>query len=158
MVDSGSEWGEVVIIMFMGEYHHTIDEKGRLTIPSKVRDLLGGNFIVTRGLDNCLFVYREDEWTNIISKYKELPNTKDARNFMRFFLSGATVCDFDKQGRVNIPSPLSTYASLEKDCVIIGVNDRLEIWSRDRWDNFITENEDDFSDIADNLFSTNFNI
>lgn len=142
----------------MGEYHHTIDEKGRLTIPSKVRDQLGERFVVTRGLDNCLFVYREDEWTNIISKYRELPNTKDARNFMRFFLSGATVCEFDKQGRVNIPSPLSTFAGLEKDCVIIGVNDRLEIWSSDRWSQFITDNEEDFSDIADNLFSTNFNI
>lgn len=147
-----------MIIMFMGEYHHTIDEKGRLTIPSKVRDQLGERFVVTRGLDNCLFVYREDEWTNIISKYRELPNTKDARNFMRFFLSGATVCEFDKQGRVNIPSPLSTFAGLEKDCVIIGVNDRLEIWSSDRWSQFITDNEEDFSDIADNLFSTNFNI
>lgn len=144
--------------MFMGEYHHTIDEKGRLTIPSKLRDQLGDKFVITRGLDNCLFVYREDEWANIISKYKELPNTRDARNFMRFFLSGATVCEFDKQGRVNIPSPLATFADLEKDCVIIGVNDRLEIWSSDRWSQFITDNEEDFSDIADKLFSTNLNL
>ena len=147
-----------MIIMFMGEYHHNIDEKGRLTIPSKVRDELGENFIVTRGLDNCLFVYPKEEWTNIINKYKELPNTKDARNFMRFFLSGATNCEFDKNGRINIPSPLTKYADLIKECVIIGVNDRLEIWSKDRWENFILENEDNLSDIADNLFSTNLNI
>ena len=89
---SGIKW---VIFMFMGEYHHNIDEKGRLTIPSKVRYELGENFIVTRGLDNCLFIYPKDEWTIIINKYKELPNTKDARNFMRFFLSGATTCEFD---------------------------------------------------------------
>ena len=98
----------------MGEYHHNIDEKGRLTIPSKVRDELGENFIVTRGLDNCLFVYPKEEWTNIINKYKELPNAKDDRNFMRFFLSGATNCEFDKNGRINIPSPLIKYADLIK--------------------------------------------
>lgn len=147
-----------VIFMFMGEYHHTIDEKGRLTIPSKIRYELGESFVVTRGLDGCLFVYKKDEWTSIVNKYKELPNTKDARNFMRFFLSGATVCEFDKQGRINISLPLTNYAGLTKECIIIGVNDRLEIWSKDRWENFIIENEDNLSDIADNLFSTNLNI
>ena len=144
--------------MFMGEYHHSIDDKGRLTIPAKVRYELGEKFIVTRGLDNCLFVYPYNEWNNIITKYKELPNTKDARNFMRFFLSGATECEFDKQGRINIPTPLSKYAGLEKDCIIIGVNDRLEVWSKDRWEEFIANNEDSLSDIADNLFATNLNI
>ncbi|MBE6159882.1 MAG: division/cell wall cluster transcriptional repressor MraZ [Lactobacillales bacterium] len=142
--------------MFMGEYHHTIDDKGRLTIPAKIRYELGANFVVTRGLDNCLFIYPSSEWSKVIDKYKELPNTKDARKFMRFFLSGATVSDFDKQGRVNIASPLINYASLEKDCVIIGVNDHLEVWSKTNWDNFILENEDDLSDIADKLFSSDF--
>lgn len=142
--------------MFMGEYHHTIDDKGRLTIPAKIRYELGANFVVTRGLDNCLFIYPSNEWSKVIDKYKELPNTKDARKFMRFFLSGATVSDFDKQGRVNIASPLINYASLEKDCVIIGVNDHLEVWSKTNWDNFILENEDDLSDIADKLFSSDF--
>ena len=144
--------------MFMGEYHQKIDDKGRLTIPSKLRYELGETFIVTRGLDNCLFVYPKNEWNNIITKYKELPNTKDARNFMRFFLSGATECEFDKQGRINISAPLIKYADLKKDCVIIGVNDRLEIWSKESWETFITENEDDLSDIADKLFSTSLNI
>lgn len=144
--------------MFMGEYHYTIDDKGRLTIPSKVRYELGEQFIVTRGLDNCLFVYPKDEWKSIITKYKQLPNTKDARNFMRFFLSGATECEFDKQGRINIASPLISYASLKKECVIIGVNDRLEVWAKESWETFIAENEENLSDIADNLFSNNLNI
>lgn len=140
----------------MGEYHHTIDEKGRLTIPSKIRYELGSNFVVTRGIDNCLSIYPNDEWNKVIEKYKELPNTKDARKFMRFFLSGASQSDFDKQGRVNIASPLIKYASLEKDCVIIGVNDHLEVWSKANWDKFIEENESDLSDIADKLFSSEF--
>lgn len=139
--------------MFMGEYHHTIDEKGRIIIPSKIRYDLGENFIVTRGLDNCLFVYPKDEWANIINKYKMLPNTKDARNFMRFFLSGATTLEFDKQGRINIPDPLVKFADLKKDCVIIGVNERLEIWSKEHWDSFLSENEDNLTDIADSLFT-----
>lgn len=138
--------------MFMGEYHHTIDEKGRIIIPSKLREKLGSEFIVTKGLDNCLFVYPKDEWTNIMNKYKELPNTKDARNFMRVFLSGATINDFDKQGRINIVPSLIKYANLIKDCVIIGVNERLEIWSKENWDKFIEENETNLTDIADKLF------
>ncbi len=152
---SGAKWGD---LMFMGEYHHTVDDKGRLTIPSKIRYELGETFVITRGLDNCLFIYPKNEWINIIGKYKELPNTKDARNFMRFFLSGAVECEFDKQGRINISTPLMKYADLIKECVIIGVNDRLEIWSKDRWENFISENEDSLSDIADNLFASNLNI
>lgn len=152
MVKSGDKW---VINMFMGEYHHSIDEKGRLIIPSKIREELGEEFIITRGLDNCLFIYKKEDWKDLITKYKELPNTKDARNFMRFFLSGAATCNFDKQGRVNIASTLTNYANLEKDCVIIGVNDRLEIWSQENWNKFISENEENLSDIADNLFSIN---
>lgn len=151
MVESGKKWGD---FMFMGEYHHTIDDKGRLIVPAKIRYELGSNFVVTRGLDNCLFIYPNNEWSKVIDKYKELPNTKDARKFMRFFLSGATISDFDKQGRVNISMPLINYAQLEKDCVIIGVNDHLEIWSKTNWDKFIEENEDDLSDIADKLFSS----
>lgn len=142
----------------MGEYHHSVDDKGRLTIPSKLRYELGENFVVTRGLDGCLFVYPKKEWQDIIQKYRELPNTRDARKFMRFFLSGATECDFDKQGRIKIPTPLSTYASISKECVIIGVNDRLEIWAKERWNAFMEENEESFSDIADNLFASTINL
>lgn len=141
--------------MFMGEFHHTLDEKGRIILPSKIRFELGENFIVTRGLDNCLYVYSEDGWNNIINKYKELPNTKDARNFMRFFLSGATQNNTDKQGRLNISQSLIKYASLNMECIIIGVNDHLEIWSEENWNRFMEENEESFTDIADNLFSSN---
>lgn len=144
--------------MFIGEYHHSIDEKGRLTIPSKLREELGEQFILTRGLDGCLFIYPNKEWNNVINKYKELPNIKEARNFMRFFLSGASNQELDKQGRINIPSPLINYANLIKDCIIIGVNDRLEIWSKENWESFVNENEQSFSDMADHLFSSNLDI
>lgn len=139
--------------MFMGEYHHTIDAKGRIIVPSKVRDDLGENFIVTRGLDGCLFIYPKEHWNTIINKYKELPDTKDKRQFMRIFLSGATICEYDKQGRINIPNPLIQYADLRKDCIIIGLDERLELWSKERWENFISDNEGNLSEIADNLFS-----
>ena len=144
--------------MFMGEYHHNIDEKGRLTIPSKIRYELGEEFIVTRGLDNCLFVYPKEAWNNIIAEYKKLPNTKDARNFMRFFLSGATICTFDKQGRINIPVPRAAYADLIKECIIIGVDDRLEVWSKKRWEEFVSENEPNYSEIAEKLFTPKLDV
>ena len=150
MVESGLKW---VIFMLMGEYHHTLDSKGRLILPSKIRYELGEDFVLTRGIDKCLFIYPKKEWDNIISKYKELPNTKEARNFMRFFLSGANICDTDKQGRINISLPLLTYAKIEKECIIIGVNDHLEIWAKDEWENFVVENEDSISEIADHLFT-----
>ena len=138
--------------MFLGEYHHSIDDKGRIIIPAKARVNLGENFIVTRGLDGCLFIYPKVEWDKIIKKYNDLPDNKNKRQFLRIFLSGATICEYDKQGRINIPEPLITYANLIKDCVIIGVVDRLEVWSRERWEEFIKENEESLSDIADNLF------
>lgn len=146
MVESGD-------VMLMGEYHHNIDEKGRVIIPSRLRDELGDNVIVTRGLDDCLFLYSMDEWSLLVSKLKSLPFTKrDARNFSRMFLSGATGCLFDKQGRVKISSPLIDYASLNHECVIIGVNDRIEIWAKEKWDKFICESTNEFSDLADHLF------
>ncbi len=156
MVYSVTKWVKVGDIMFMGEYHHTMDDKGRLTIPSKIRYELGEEFIVTRGLDGCLFVYKSKDWDELIKSYKNLPNVKDARNFMRFFLSGASKLEFDKQGRINLSAPLIKYADLKKDCTIIGVGDRLEIWSQERWNNFITENEDNLTDMADNLFMSKF--
>ena len=139
----------------MGEYHHTIDEKGRLIIPSKIREELKDEFIVTRGIDNCLFIYRTEDFKELIRKYKELPNTKDARNFMRFFLSGDVPSTVDKQGRLNISDNLIEYAHLKKDCVIIGVSDRLEIWSEELWKEFMSENEENMADIADKLFASN---
>ena len=140
--------------MFMGEFHHNIDEKGRLIIPSKFRNELGSKFILTRGIEKCLFVYSIDEWNNMIEKLKELPFTKkNARTFMRMIMSGATECELDSNGRINIPNPLVSYASLEKECVVIGVNERLEIWSNDKFDEFFNENIDNFDEIAENLFN-----
>lgn len=141
--------------MLMGEYHHSLDEKNRLIIPSKFRCELGEEVIVTRGLDKCLFIYSKKEWESIVNKLSSLPFTKkDARDFNRFFLSGATTIGFDKQGRINISSPLVTYANLTKDCVIIGVNERLEIWDEEVFNSFIDNNIDNFSDIAENLFES----
>ena len=140
--------------MMMGEYHHNIDEKGRLIIPSKFRFELGEKFIITRGIEECLFVYSMEEWNKIVDKLKELPFTsKDARTFMRMFFSGAAECELDKNGRVNIASPLMNYAHLEKECVIVGVSDRLEIWSNEGFENFFNDNIDNFDDIAETLFN-----
>lgn len=145
--------------MLIGEYHHTIDEKGRLIIPSKFRESLGDNFIITRGLENCLFVYSLENWDKICNKLNSLPFTKkDARVFNRFFMSGATSVELDKQGRVNIASPLIQYANLCKDCVIIGTGDRLEIWSQEDWDLFFNSSKDNMSDIAENLFNESVNL
>lgn len=141
--------------MLMGEYHHNIDDKGRLTLPSKFREELGENFIITRGLDECLFVYSIDEWKKISDKLNSLPFTKkNARSFKRFIFSGATAAEFDKQGRINITSLLVSYADLKKECVIIGVGDRLEIWSSEKWNNFYDTNKDQLSDIAETLFDS----
>lgn len=139
--------------MFIGEYHHNIDEKNRLIMPSKFREVLGDSFIVTRGMDSCLFVYPKESWDNLTNELNTLSFTKkDVRAFQRFFLSGATICEFDKQGRINIASPLADYATLTKECVIIGVNDRIEIWSKEKFDNFLDENMENISDIAERLF------
>ncbi len=144
--------------MLIGEYRHNIDDKGRITIPSKFREEIGMKFVVTRGLDGCLFVYSMDEWNKIVSKLQTLPFTKkDARTFMRFFLSGATVCEFDKQGRINLTNSLILYAGIQKECTIIGVNDRLEIWASEKLDAIMEENELNFSIIAENLFEGDFN-
>lgn len=150
MVDCGEKWG---ISMFMGEYHHSVDEKGRLIIPSKFREILGEKFVITRGIENCIFVYAEEDFQKIVKKLETLPFTKkDARQFTRFFLSGASEAEFDKQGRIHINAPLTSYANLKKECVIIGSGDRLEIWSKEDWDSFFDTAKDNMSDIAENLF------
>ncbi|MBO1510525.1 MULTISPECIES: division/cell wall cluster transcriptional repressor MraZ [Metabacillus] len=138
--------------MFMGEYHHTIDLKGRMIVPAKFRDGLGETFVITRGLDQCLFGYPMSEWKQIEEKLKALPLTKkDARAFTRFFFSGATECELDKQGRVNLATPLLQYAKLEKECVVIGVSNRIELWSKSNWESYVAEQEDSFEEIAENM-------
>ena len=145
--------------MLLGEYNNKLDDKGRVSVPAKFRDDLGHSFIVTKGLDNCLFAYSKEEWATFEAKLKSLPLTNpNARNFIRFFFAGATECETDKQGRINIPTTLITYASLNRDCIIIGVNDHLEIWSSESWNSFVSSNEEHFSEIADNLFMNNVNL
>ena len=142
-----------MIKMFIGEYHHNIDEKSRIIMPSKFRYDLGETFVITRGIDSCLFVYPKETWNNITNKLNELSFTKkDVRSFQRFFLSAATICEFDKQGRINISSPLASYANLTKECVIIGVNDRIEIWSKENFDKFLNESMENVTEIAEHLF------
>lgn len=138
--------------MFMGEYNNKLDAKGRMIVPSKFRGELSDQFVITRGLDKCLFGYTLDEWSRIEESMKSLSLTKrDARKFMRLFFSGATVVEVDKQGRINIPRNLRTYAGLEKDCTIIGVSNRIEIWETAEWTDFYTESEENFEDIAEDL-------
>ncbi len=156
MVECGEKWG---MNMFIGEYHHTIDEKGRIIIPSKFRESLGEQFIVTRGIENCLFIYSMENWAKITDKLNSLPFThKDARTFNRFFMSGATGVELDKQGRINISTPLIDYAHLSKECVVIGTGDRLEIWSLEDWTNFFDSTKDNMSDIAENLFNESVDL
>ena len=128
-----------VLLMFMGEYNHTIDAKGRLIIPSRFRDELGENFVLTRGLDGCLSIYSQESWKAFEQKLSSLPlASKEARTFTRFFVSGAAPCELDKQGRILVPATLREYAGLEKDVILAGNLDRIEIWSKERW----TENND----------------
>lgn len=156
MVCCGRKWETIplngVHDMFIGEYNHSLESKGRVIIPSKFREQLGGYFIMTKGLDNCLFIYPIDEWRAFENKLKQLPITrKDARAFVRFFFSGATECELDKQGRILVPANLREHAELSKDAVIIGVSNRVEIWSKERWDIY---NEDDslsYENIAEKM-------
>jgi MraZ protein len=145
--------------MFMGEYQHSVDEKGRMIVPAKFRDTLGQTFIITRGLDNCLFIYPNEEWSVLEQKLKALPLMKsDARAFTRFFFSGATECELDKQGRVNIPNNLREHAKLDKECIVIGVSNRVEIWSKETWDSYAKQSEDSFNEIAEKLVDFNFDL
>ena len=136
--------------MLIGEYEHTIDAKGRLSMPSKLRRDMGEAFIVTKGLDGCLFAFSSEEWMNFESKLKSLPlSDKNARNFVRFFLAGATECELDKQGRFLIPNNLRQSANLGKEAVIIGVGTRLEIWNKQIW--MSKDEEISADDIAENM-------
>ena len=136
--------------MLIGEYEHTIDAKGRLSMPAKLRRDMGEAFILTKGLDGCLFAFSQNEWMNFETKLKSLPlSDKNARNFVRFFLAGATECEIDKQGRFLIPSNLREAANLEKEAVIIGVGTRLEIWNKSTW---VSKDEEISADeIAENM-------
>ncbi|NLC69644.1 MAG: division/cell wall cluster transcriptional repressor MraZ [Clostridiaceae bacterium] len=138
--------------MFYGEYQHSIDQKGRIIIPAKFREGLGDKFILTKGLEECLFAYSKEEWKNLEAKLKVLPFTdKDVRRFTRFFFSGATECEMDKQGRILVPQNLRAYAGLEKDVYVIGVQSRVEIWDKARWDQYISPEETSPDKIAEKM-------
>ena len=120
--------------MFMGRYNHTIDPKGRLSIPSKYREVLGDEFVVSKGMDGCLYVYANDDWKVFEGKLASLPlMSEEARQFARFFLSGAQPVTVDKQGRILMPQDLREFAGREKDVVLAGMGSRIEIWSLERW-------------------------
>lgn len=138
--------------MFTGEYQHGIDEKGRLIVPAKFREVLGDQFIITKGLDNCLFVYPREEWNTLENKLKNLPFTnRDARAFARFFFSGAVECETDKQGRILINANLRDYAGIVKDVVIIGVGTRIEIWSQETWAEYSKQTEKSYEELAEKM-------
>ena len=138
--------------MLMGEYLHTIDAKGRLILPAKFREELGEMFVITKGLDNCLFVYAKEEWAILEGKLKQLPLAKpEARAFVRFFFGGAAELECDKQGRALVPPNLRDYAQLDKDVIVIGVSNRVEIWSKPVWDEYSKRISPTVAAIAENL-------
>ncbi len=138
--------------MLIGEYEHSLDVKGRLIMPAKLRADIGEKFIICKGLDGCLFAFSQEEWSNFEKKLKELPLTnKNARDFVRFFLSGATECELDKQGRFLIVNNLRVYANIEKEVIIIGVGTRLEIWNKEKWELYNSDENLSPDDIAENM-------
>jgi MraZ protein len=138
--------------MFMGEFQHSIDEKGRLIVPAKFREDLGEKFIITRGLDNCLFVYPLPQWKILEDKIKELPTSHaDTRAFVRMFFSGAVEAEVDKQGRVVVPSHLREHAHMERDVYVIGVSTKVEIWSKDSWENYANQAQQSYESIAEKI-------
>ncbi|GAA0743784.1 division/cell wall cluster transcriptional repressor MraZ [Clostridium oceanicum] len=142
--------------MFIGEYNHSLDKKNRIIIPSKFREELGKQFILTKGLDGCLYVYPRSQWELLQKKLEKLPLTnKNARAFVRFFFSGAHEIELDKQGRTLIPQNLIEYGNIEKDVVSIGVSNRIEIWSREKWDEYNNSNID-YDSIAEQMNELEF--
>jgi len=142
--------------MLMGEYQNNLDLKGRIVIPLKLREGLGEKIVLTRGLDGSLFIFSFDNWLKLTKDLTNLPFTlEENRNFIRFLLAGATTLEFDKQGRIIIPNYLKEYAKLEKEVIIIGVLDRVEIWAKENWNNFMNSNFDSLSNISSNLFNSN---
>ncbi len=145
--------------MFTGEYHHTLDGKGRVIVPSRLREGLGDCFVVTRGLDNCLFVYPNAEWVRLEQKLKQLPFTKsDSRAFMRLFFSGAMEVEADKQGRILIPQNLREYAGIEKDIMFIGVSNRVEIWSEQSWKQYFEKADENYEELAEKMADIDFDL
>lgn len=147
--------------MFMGQYNHSIDAKGRVIIPAKFREKLGDTFVVTKGLDDCLYGYPYEEWRIFEDKLATLPlSNKNARKFSLFFLAGAAECELDKQGRILLPTVLREFAGLDKDkeVVLIGSGAKIEIWNKDRWEAFLEGYDNNMDTIAENMESLGFTI
>ncbi len=170
MVGSGEKWNKVArkwfaleeesFIMLKGEYSHNIDAKGRLIIPAKFRDDLGEHFVITKGMENCLYVYPEEQWNEFEAKLNALPTTTDkkARALAYFFQGSAADGDLDKQGRTLIPSNLREFAQLGKEVVFIGMGKRAEIWDKARWDEKNAEVEMSIEDIASDMEASGFSL
>lgn len=138
--------------MFLGEFQHSLDAKGRIILPAKFRDALADGLVVTKGMEKCLFIFSRSEWPQLQTKVQSLPLAKrDARKFSRFFFGGATEEELDKQGRVLIPEHLRQYAELDRDVVIVGVSNRLEIWDKSNWIKYVEEAESSYVEIAEEL-------
>lgn len=157
MVESGSKWRK--LSLFYGEYEHTIDKKGRIIIPSKFRDFLKEydikKIFVTRGLDKCLFLFTEDEWKAQETKFKSVSFTKsESRKFNRLYFSGATQVECDAQGRILLPKYLKDFAEIKRDIIFIGVSNRIEIWSREVWQEYYKSSKSSYEDIAERLMSS----
>ena len=151
MVESGEPPGRMCS-MLIGEFEHSLDAKGRLIMPAKLREAIGDKFVVTKGLDGCLFAFSIEEWSNFEEKLKSLPlSNRNSREFTRFFLSGATECEIDKQGRFLIPTNLRETASLQKEVVIIGVGTRIEIWDKAKWIEHNSEENLSIEEIEKNM-------
>lgn len=145
--------------MFMGEYSHSLDAKGRLIMPAKFREQLGDEFVVTKSPDKCLYVYTNEDWKNFEEKLAQLPITnKGTRQFVRFFLAGAATCEVDKQGRILLPAVLREYAQLDKEVILAGTSKRIEIWNKDRYLEDQKEYENNIDDIAANMETFGFSI
>ena len=173
MVLNGSQWGSDSKVVqlegwkegermtdgFIGEYYHTIDAKGRVIIPQKFREELGDHFILSRGLDGCLWIQSQEEWNDFRGKLRQLSTIdKKSRNFKRFFTAGATPCELDKQGRILVPAALRKHAGLEKDVVLTGMDNRIELWSLDTWENVSDIDESGMDEIAQHLIELGVDI
>ena len=142
--------------MFMGEYNHTIDAKGRLIVPAKFREQLGEAFVITNGNDGCLNIYTNEDWETFLEKLSLLPNNRDKREIVRAFVSKANTVEVDKQGRILVPPALREHAGLDKDVVLAGVIDKIEVWDKDRWEK--VSSADDIDDIAERLADLGLSI
>ena len=138
--------------MLIGEYQHNLDDKGRIIIPSKFRDQLNTSFILTRGLDGCLAIYSHDQWDAMFEKLKSMPTTKKVvRQYIRMLATQASECTTDKLGRIQIPSFLAKPVNIQKECIVVGANDHIEIWDKAAWENYFEEANDNFEEVAEEL-------